>query len=58
MFIPYTVLLAFFFMFLFITLPETKGKPIEEITAMFDKRHKKYGTNSDTEPAEGYSTKL
>ena len=58
-FIPYTVLLAFFFIFLHITLPETKGKPIEEITAMFDKKKKKYGSDDDAVPTEGrISTKL
>ena len=34
-FLPYTAFLAFFFVFLYKTLPETKGKTFEEITALF-----------------------
>ena len=34
-FIPFTCLILFFFIFLFKFLPETKNKTIEEITAMF-----------------------
>ena len=34
-FLPYTCLLAFFIVFLYYTLPETKGKTFEEISALF-----------------------
>ena len=36
-FLPYTAFLAFFFVFLYKTLPETKGKTFEEISAIFSK---------------------
>ena len=36
-FLPYTAFLAFFFLFLYKTLPETKGKTFEEISAIFSK---------------------
>ncbi|KAK3105051.1 hypothetical protein FSP39_016190 [Pinctada imbricata] len=35
-FLPFTVMLLLFWIFTFIKVPETKGKTIEEITAIFD----------------------
>ena len=34
-FVPFTCLLVIFFIFLFIYLPETKGKTFEEIATLF-----------------------
>ncbi|KAL5013340.1 hypothetical protein ScPMuIL_007610 [Solemya velum] len=46
-FVIFVFLLAFFWLYTGIYVPETKGKSIEEITAMFRRKHTRVDVNND-----------
>ncbi len=54
-FLPFTALLLIFFLFLFFTLPETKGKSVDEITAILTKGKHSSGKD-DTPPKSQYGS--